>query len=95
MKTRAVKDLQRTLLAKGFLLNPDKGHHQYYILMVDGLRTRVSTYFSHGARDYGALLMQQVKKQLKFRSTATAETFFDCPLTAEEYVKLLREQEDL
>ncbi len=95
MKARAVKDLQRTLLAKGFRLNPDKGHHQNYVLEVGGLRTRVSTYFSHGAKDYGATLMQQVKKQLKFRSTATAEAFFDCPLTAEAYVALLREQQDL
>lgn len=95
MKPRATKDLQRTLQAKGFRLNPDKGHHQYYVLEVDGKRSRVSTYFSHGGKEYGSYLMQQVKKQLRFRDTATAEAFFDCPLTFEAYVQLLRDQGDL
>lgn len=69
MKPRKTKDLQRTLQAKGFALYPEKDHHHFYYLVVDGKKTTVKTYFSHGQKEYGDTLMQLVKKQLKFRRT--------------------------
>ncbi len=39
--------------------------------------------------------MGQIKKQLKFKETSKAEDFFDCPLTAEAYVEMLKENGDL
>jgi len=91
MKARKTKELQRVLQAKGFELNPDKAHHQYYFLVVEGKKTAIKTYFSHNGADYGVNLMQQVKKQLKFQDTKKAEDFFDCPMSAEQYVAMLRE----
>lgn len=91
MKSRKTKDLQRVLLAKGFALYPEKQHHQFYYLLVDGKKTAIKTYFSRGLKEYGDTLMQLVKKQLKFAQTRQAEDFFDCPMTAEQYVALLRE----
>ena len=89
MKNRKVKDLQRVLQKKGFALYPEKEHHQFYYLVVDGKKTAVKTYFSHGLKEYGDNLMQLIKKQLRFSTTRQAEDFFDCPMTAEQYVALL------
>ena len=36
--------------------------------------------------------MSEIKKQLKFTSTDDAEDFFDCPMSAEQYVDMLVEQ---
>ena len=91
MKTRKVKDLQRVLQKKGFALYPEKEHHQFYYLVADGKKTAVKTYFSHGLKEYGDSLMQLIKKQLRFSTTRQAEDFFDCPMTAEQYVALLQE----
>ncbi len=95
MKPRKTKDLQRTLQAKGFALYPEKAHHKFYYLVVDGKKTAVKTYFSHGLKEYGDTLMQLIKKQLKFPQTRQAEDFFDCPMSGEEYVSLLREGGEL
>ena len=95
MKPRKTKDLQRVLQAKGFALYPEKAHHQFYYLEVDGKKTTVKTYFSHGLKEYGDALMQLVKKQLRFTETRQAEDFFDCPMTGAAYVALLRTTKNL
>jgi len=95
MRTRKTKDLQRILQVKGFALYPEKAHHQFYYLVVDGKKTAVKTYFSHGLKEYGDTLMQLIKKQLKFPQARQAEDFFDCPMTGEMYVALLRKAGNL
>lgn len=95
MKVRKVKDLVKTLKKKGFELYPEKDHHKFYYLIVDGKKTSINTYISHGASEYGDTLMQMVKKQLRFQNTRTAEDFFDCPLTMDKYIKILKEQGDI
>lgn len=89
MKPRKTKDLKKTLKKKGFTLDPEKDHHQFYYLFVDGKKHSVYTYLSHGSKEYGRSLMSQIKKQLKFNESSEAERFFDCPMSKEEYIKLL------
>ncbi len=91
MRNRKAKDIQAVLARKGFQQSA-KSHHLYYSLYVNGKKTGVFTYFSHGPKEYGAALMNQVRKQLKFASTDDAERFFDCPMSEQEYIKLLRDQ---
>lgn len=95
MKARKVKDLMKVLKKKGFELNPEKDHHNFYYLMVDGKKSSIYTYFSHGKTEYATPLMQIIKRQLCFQSTKTAEDFFDCPLTKEKYIEILKDQGDL
>ncbi|MGE8535157.1 MAG: hypothetical protein ACN6OJ_11295 [Chryseobacterium sp.] len=52
MKARKVKDLMKVLKKKGFELNPEKDHHNFYYLMVDGKKSSIYTYFSHGKTEY-------------------------------------------
>lgn len=95
MKSRKVKELVKVLKKKGFELRPEKNHHNFYFLMIDGKKTSINTYFSHGKDEYGASLMGLIKKQLRFPSSKKAEDFFDCPLTKEMYAKMLKEQGDV
>lgn len=95
MRPRKSKDLKRVLQTKGFLLDPAVDHHETYVLMVEGKKHSIHTYFSHGLKEYGATLMGKMKKQLKFADSAMAEDFFDCPLTAEGYLEALRESGNL
>ncbi|MBP6810603.1 MAG: type II toxin-antitoxin system HicA family toxin [Saprospiraceae bacterium] len=92
MKPRKSKELRRALESKGFELNPNKGnHHEFYYLVVDGMKTDIYTYLSHGAKEYGVSLMSKIKRSLCFPSSNLAEDFFDCPMSGEDYVVLLRE----
>lgn len=95
MKSRKSKDLKKTLLKKGFEINPKQQHHESYYLMIDGKKSHIHTYFSHGLSDYGSSLMGKMKKQLKFLESNLAEKFFDCPMSKEEYFAMLRENEEL
>lgn len=95
MKVRKIKDMIKVLKKKGFELHPEKDDHNFYFLIVDGKKTSVNTFFSHGKSEYGDSLMLKIKRQLRFQNAKTAEDFFDCPLTKEKYIELLREQGDI
>lgn len=91
MKPRKTKDLQRVLLKKGFSVVPEKDHHQYYVLFADGKKQAIRTYFSHGLKEYSSNLMSLIKKELKFFDSKKAEDFFDCPMSYDMYVEMLKE----
>lgn len=91
MKPRKSKDIQRVLKRKGFILEPEKDHHQFYYLEIDGKKQAIKTYFSHGKSEYNKFLMGQIKKQLRFNETKKAEDFFDCPMSGEQYIEMLIE----
>jgi hypothetical protein len=90
VKPRKAKDLQKVLMKKGFVLYPEKDHHQFYFLVIDGKKSAIKTYFSHGKTEYDKMLMSMIKKQLKFSETSKAEDFFDCPMSKESYIEMLR-----
>ena len=95
MKSRKAKDLKKALLKKGFEINPKQQHHESYYLVVDGKRSHIHTYFSHSMSDYSTSLMGKMKKQLKFIETNLAEKFFDCPMSKEEYLNMLRDNNEI
>ena len=90
MKPRKTAELVHTLENKGF--KRDNTHHIYYELYVEGKRTRVKTFISHGKKEYDKNLMSELKRQLHFPTKDQAELFFDCPMKFEEYVDLLKAQ---
>jgi hypothetical protein len=95
MKPRKSKDLKSVLQQKGFVLHPDKKDHQFFVLYVGGRKQHISTFLSHGIKEYGNSLMAQMKKQLRFKDTQKAEDFFDCPLTREGYIQMLHENDEI
>jgi hypothetical protein len=92
MKVRKVKHLEKILKKKGFVLDPQIQHHRFYYLHIDGKKYPIYTYLSHSIAEYGKDLMGDIKNQLKFDSSANLDKFFDCPMTKEKYIEMLRKQ---
>ncbi len=95
MKVRKSKEIQSVLSKKGFQVVKGKNHHEFYYLFIDGKKQSIYTYFSHGLKEYDKNLMGEVKKQLKFKETNKAEDFFDCPMSGQQYIEMLKENNDL
>ena len=95
MKPRKTGDLIKTLSKKGFKLIKSKKHHSYFYLHIDGIKHNIHTYFSHGLHEYDKNLMGEIKKQLKFKDSEKAEEFFDCPMSGDDYVKMLESLKEI
>lgn len=94
--TRQVKDIISVLKKKGFELNPEKDHHQYYFLFdKDGKKTHIYTYISNGESECNNFILGQIKKQLKFKERDNFEKFLNCPMSYEMYLRMLTEDEEL
>ena len=89
MRPRKVRDIESVLSHKGFERSPQKQHHKFFFLAVNGKKTHIFTYLSHGETEYNSSLMGKIKYQLKFKSNEKAEEFFDCPFTKDDYIKML------
>jgi len=85
--------IEAALRTKGFELSTT--HHRYLTLYVNGEETRVRTYLSHGGADYGDVLLSKVQKQLRLPRKEDVLKLIDCPMSGEEYVRLLVEQGDI
>ena len=92
MKVRKVKNLEKTLKKKGFVLDPQIDHHRFYYLYIEGKKYPIYTYLSHSIIEYGKELMGEIKKQLKFDSSSNLDRFFDSPMSKEKYIEMLRNQ---
>jgi len=92
MKVRKAKYLEKILKKKGFILDPEIYHHNFYYLHIDGKKYPIYTYLSHSIDEYGDPLMAEIKKQLRFDKAVNLEKFFDCPMTKEKYIKMLKDQ---
>jgi hypothetical protein len=89
VKPRKSKDIKSSLLKKGFELNPEKQHHEFYYLVINGKKQRIYTYFSHSIKEYNTTLLSLIKNQLKFNNNSDFEQFIDCPFTLDDYIKML------
>lgn len=91
MRPRKPLDIEKALLKKGFI-KESNSHHHYYYLIIDGKKSDLSTYLSHGksTKDYGSNLMSKIKKQLRFEDSNLAESFLDCPMSKEQYIEMLK-----
>lgn len=94
MRPRKPLDIEKTLLRKGFIKDGNS-HHNCYYLIIDGKKSDLYTYLSHGksSEDYGNNLMNKVKKQLRFTDTKKAELFLDCPMSEVQYIQMLKDED--
>ena len=88
MKPRKSKEMATTLRQKGF--QQIEGHHHLFILHVNGIPTSVRTFLSHGAKEYGDNLLAKIKLQMHLQTAQNLDNFFDCPMSAEDYLEILR-----
>lgn len=87
-----VKDIESSLSKKGFQLQ--SSHHKLYIYHVNGKKTGIRTFISHGKKEYGDVLLSKMKNQLKL-SKEQFEDLIECPLSKEELYEIYSENGDL
>lgn len=90
MSKHSVREIERALLAKGFVL--EKGRrHLLFRLWVNGKPVgKVFTLISHGERDVSENLFSLMARQLHL-AKAQFRQLIECTLSHDGYVKLLRE----
>ncbi len=93
MASHKTRKIESALSKKGFRIkNGKKCHHKKYTLFVDGKRTRVYTWISHGIKEYNDSLLSEMKKELYLESPKEIEDLICCPMSGEELVILLKER---
>ncbi len=86
MSTRKSREIEAALEAKGF--QRKNSDHKRFHLYVDGRKTSVYTFLSHGKSEYDAVLLGFVAKQLKL-PRKQLDRLLDCPMSYEEYLEHL------
>lgn len=79
------KTIEASLLKKGF--QEINTHHKRYIYYVNGEKTGITTFISHGIKEYGDILLSKMRNQLKL-SRKQFDDLVMCPLTKEELYKI-------
>lgn len=85
---RDAKNVAAGLAVKGFVLR--EGDHHFYSLVVGGKKTGIFTKVSHGEKEIHDGLLAQMAKQTKLVKKDFLD-LVDCPLSAEDYLKKLRD----
>jgi predicted RNA binding protein YcfA (HicA-like mRNA interferase family) len=80
-----IENLQR----KGF--RKRQGGDKYFHLYVDGKKTAVFTFISHGEREIHDGLLAQMAKQTRLVKKEFLD-LVDCPMTDARYLEILRER---
>ena len=88
MSARKRKEIKKSLLNKGFASY--NSHHEMFFFCVDGKKTSVKTRLSQGNEECGTNLLGLMARQCKL-SRAKFEELVDCPLSSEEYLKILKD----
>ncbi|MCZ7396240.1 MAG: hypothetical protein ABOK23_06885 [Candidatus Methanoperedens sp.] len=89
MAVYKTKDIESALSRKGFQVHHSK--HKIYILYVDGKKTNIFTFVSHGIKEYGNPLLSKMKRQLHL-SGNQFDDLVSCPLSYERLVEIYTEQ---
>jgi len=86
------KLIESSLKKKGFVR--EDGDHRYFHHEVDGRRTGVSTFTSHGSgyKTYGITLLKRMRLQLRLDNMLQTTRLLECPMDREEYNTVLREK---
>lgn len=79
-------EISSSLKKKGF--EEKTGDHFFYILYVDGKKTKIRTKISHGIKEYGISLLRLVWRQLKLDKRGFQD-LVECPMSYEDYVEYL------
>jgi len=86
-------EAEKSLKKKGFR-EETKGDHIYYYHEHEGRETSIKTKVSHSKkyRDIGPDNLLSMKNQLKLNNLDETVRFLECPLTATDYLDILRKK---
>ena len=86
--------IESSLITKGFTKDVS-GDHRYFHHEIEGKKTGISTYTSHGSgkyKTYGDDLLRLMKKQLRLDSMRQVKDLLECPMKKNEYILILKEK---
>jgi hypothetical protein len=85
------KKIESSLLKKGFTKDKKGTHHRYFYHEYQGLRTDIFTFTSHGSKykTYSNSLLKKMKRQLHLDNINQLEDLINCPLSGNDYNKIL------
>ena len=82
------RDIKSALEKKGFVKGKGKTH-EFYVLIINGKQSGIQTKLSHGSGEYGGTVLSYMRKQLGFNSITELKDFIECPISKDEYVRIL------
>lgn len=88
IKTGKIKS---SLTSKGFV-EEERSKHTFYILVTDGKKTPIHTKLSRGSKEYSKKLLSFMREQLGFDNITELKDFIECPISKDEYVRILKER---
>jgi len=89
MPKRKTRRIVSSLTKKGFIPKKGRSKHTKYTLFVEGKKTSVFTWISHGRDEYEDKLLNAMKKELRLESSQEFDDLIDCPMSAEMLISLL------
>lgn len=89
MPTHKTRKIISSLTKKGFNLKKGKSKHIKYTLYVNGKKTSVFTWVSHGLDEYDDGLLNAMRKELRLESNQELEDLIECPMSADALISLL------
>jgi hypothetical protein len=89
MPTYKTRKIAASLTKKGFSPKKGKSKHIKYTLYVNGKKTSIFTWISHGLDEYEDRLLNAMKKELHLESNRELDDLIECPMSAESLVSLL------
>ena len=88
------KKTYRNLKSKGFIDAPNKSDDHKYLEFYYEDRLVLYTKISHGEKDLGDFLIKQMSHQCKLSKSEFMD-LANCPLSEDEYLKILEDKEFL
>jgi len=89
MPTRKTRKIVSSLTKKGFHSKKGKSKHIKYTLYVNGKKTSVFTWVSHGLDEYEDKLLNAMRKELRLESSKELDDLIECPMSEKELIALL------
>jgi predicted RNA binding protein YcfA (HicA-like mRNA interferase family) len=86
MATLKAREVSSSLKKKGFIQS--ESDHAYFVLYVNSKKTSIRTKMSHGSAEIDDYLLNMMSLQVKLEKKQFID-LINCPLSAEEYLKLL------
>ena len=92
MTTIKTHKVESSLTKKGFVKK--ETHHTYYTYYIEGKKTSIQTYVSHGCSEVNLFLQRKMAEQMCI-SVEEFRRFVECTLSQEKYEEILRKKDAL
>ena len=86
---RDPRKVRQNLLKKGFV-EVQGAKHVFYDFTPDGALTEIRTFMSRNNQDLNNTLLSAMKNQLGFDSMRDFLDLIDCPMSEEDYIRILK-----